>query len=243
MCVWESMSPGRTVARPRSMTVAPSGALNFPRAPTSLIRSPSIRIAASFTGAAAVPSMSVPARTSVTGAGACFSCALSAAAARPEGRAGVGDAITANAAARERSRNFLHLMDASPTARSTRGSWNGFGHVADHGERLTLAHRRRPEDVEDLARERSAQLHRALPEEVRDVSDERPLRDRVAALGQRVEDAGRRASQDLAPVDVERMLHLGGLPLDHSEMPHHALHPPHDSRHCLVVGLSERARL
>ena len=69
-CVCRSISPGSSVASPSSMTRAPAGTRKF--APTSTIRSPSIRIIAGCKLGAPVPSISRAAlRIVICADGAC----------------------------------------------------------------------------------------------------------------------------------------------------------------------------
>src|ERR1700688_2655793 len=67
MCVWQSINPGRTVARERSMTVAPGGIADEAAAETLSIRLPRTTITWSRRGALAFPSIRTPARMTVTG--------------------------------------------------------------------------------------------------------------------------------------------------------------------------------
>src|ERR1700693_5069608 len=67
MCVWQSINPGRTVARDRSMTAAPGGIADLPASETLSIRLPRTTITWSRRGALAFPSIGTPARMTVTG--------------------------------------------------------------------------------------------------------------------------------------------------------------------------------
>src|ERR1700682_2511103 len=70
MWVWASISPGSTVARERSITVAPSGIFADAESPTLSIRFPRTTITWLRRGAEDFPSMSVPARITVTASAA-----------------------------------------------------------------------------------------------------------------------------------------------------------------------------
>src|ERR1700730_3366694 len=70
MWVWASISPGRTVARERSITAAPSGIFADAESPTLSIRFPRTTITWLRRGAEDFPSMSVPARITVTASAA-----------------------------------------------------------------------------------------------------------------------------------------------------------------------------
>src|SRR6266540_4343969 len=78
MWVWQSMSPGSTVARDRSMTVAPGGIGALPGSETLSIRLPRMTITWPRRGALDLPSISVPARMTVTAAVSCASAVAAA---------------------------------------------------------------------------------------------------------------------------------------------------------------------
>jgi hypothetical protein len=59
MCVWQSISPGRTVDERRSMTFAPGGVCQ--PSCTATMRSPAMRMLARSRGAVPAPSISRPA--------------------------------------------------------------------------------------------------------------------------------------------------------------------------------------
>src|SRR6202162_6029145 len=67
MCVWQSINPGRTVARDRAMTAAPGVIADMPASETLSILSPRTTITWSRRGALAFPSIKTPARMTVTG--------------------------------------------------------------------------------------------------------------------------------------------------------------------------------